>query len=248
MENYTRHSKQLFGGDFVEEIVSSITRTAFSFLLLLFILALFGRQINAHRNHFNMAMAITAGSLVANMGFNVNLDFLPMLFSFITLVILYYLAAIGTYRSPFFYKILSGPTSILIEDGKINEKNLAGAKITKEGLLQILRENGVFSLSEVKKGILEPNGALSIEKEAPLDKGSFACAIPDFLLDGVQLPAEIIREGTSLYQALPDQFISWLEGYLYGKGVDAKTIRYAVISSESVLFLVPFTPIKNSEP
>lgn len=231
----------------MEEIVSSIMRTAFSFLLLLVILALFGRQINAHRNHFNMAMAITAGSLVANMGFNVNLDFLPMLFSFITLVFLYYLAAIGNYRSPFFYKILSGPSSILIEDGKIKEKNLAGAKITKEGLLQLLRENGVFALSVVKKAILEPNGTLSIEKEAPLDKGSFACAIPDFLLNSTQLPAEIIQDGTSLFQAFPDQFISWFEGYLYGKGVDAKTVRYAVISSEKVLFLVPFLPPKNSD-
>ncbi|RDU36505.1 hypothetical protein DRW41_13325 [Neobacillus piezotolerans] len=222
----------------MEAIIPSILRTAVSFLILLFILAMFGRQINAHKNHFNMAMAITAGSLVANMGFNVNLKFLPMLCSFMTLVLFYYLAAIGTYRSPFFYKILSGPSTILIENGKINEKNLASVKIPKEGLHQQLRENGIFSISEVKKAILEPNGLLSIENKAPLEKGSFACVIPEYLLKGVQLPAELIRDGECLYRMYPEQFISWFEGYLYGKGMDSKTVGYAVISSDSVLFAI----------
>ncbi|WP_053366794.1 DUF421 domain-containing protein [Bacillus sp. FJAT-27245] len=222
----------------MEEIASSILRTAVSFLLLLFILALFGRQINAHKNHFNMAMAITAGSLVSNMGFNVNLKFLPMACSFATLVFLYYLAAIGTYRSPFFYKILSGPSSILIADGKINEKNLRSVKLTKEGLYQHLRESGIFKVSEVEKAILEPNGILSIKKKAPLDKGSFACPIPEFLLKDVQLPAELIRDGACLYRTYPVPFISWLEGYLYGKSVNAESVRYAVISTDRLLFLV----------
>ncbi|WP_316569958.1 YetF domain-containing protein [Neobacillus sp. YIM B06451] len=231
----------------MEEIASSILRTAVSFILLLFILALYGRQINAHKNHFNMAMAITAGSLVSNMGFNVNLKFFPMLCSFGTLVILYYLAAIGSYRSPFFYKILSGPSSILIQDGKINERNLASVKLAKEGLYQQLRENGIFAVSEVKKAILEPNGILSIEKKAPLDKGSDAYPIPEYILKGVQLPAEMIRDGACLYRTYHGQFISWFEGYLFAKGLEAKNIRYAVISTEGVLFLVPYSDVSSPD-
>ncbi|WP_059170732.1 DUF421 domain-containing protein [Bacillus sp. FJAT-27445] len=224
----------------MEEVFSSIIRTAVSFILLLIILALFGRQINAHKNHFNMAMAITIGSLIANMGFNINLDYWPMVCSFLTLVVLYYLAVISTYRLPFFQKILSGPSSLLIEEGKIIEKNMAEAKYTKEGLHQQLREKGIFSLSEVRKAILEPNGTLSIEEKAPQEKGSFASPVPDAIYANLHLPAEMILNGVCQYHHFPEQFVSWFEGYLYGKELKTEKIKYAVISSDRVLFIVPF--------
>ncbi|WP_043933745.1 DUF421 domain-containing protein [Bacillus sp. EB01] len=219
----------------MEATFSSILRTAVSFILLLVISYFFGRQINAHRNHFNMAMAITIGSLVANMGFNINLKFWPMVWSFVTTVLIYYAAANVSFRARILEKWLSGTPSILIENGQINSRNLAAAKYTEESLLQQLREKDIFSIKDVQTAILEPSGVLSVQKKEPPKEGNFVTQIPLSYLKGLIGPSELIIDGNIVTAETAPELYSWLDGYLYGLGYTKEDVAYAVLSSQGTL-------------
>ena len=69
-----------------------------------------------------------------------------------------------SYRSPFVRKVVSAPPLCLVMDGELMHRNLRREYITEEELWAQLREQGVDSLSEVKKAYLEPNGKFSVIK------------------------------------------------------------------------------------
>lgn len=55
--------------------------------------------------------------------------------------------------------------TILIENGKINKKNLLDARITIDNLLGQLRVKNVFSLAEVDLALVEPTGRINVVKK-----------------------------------------------------------------------------------
>ena len=61
--------------------------------------------------------------------------------------------------------ILDGNPSIIIENGKVNFKEMKKQRYNVEDLLMQLRDNSVKSISEVDYAVLETNGKLSIFKK-----------------------------------------------------------------------------------
>ena len=66
------------------------------------------------------------------------------------------------YRSRFVYWLLHPPPLLLVRNGQIQHRNLRSQLITKEDLLEQLREQGVEDLASVKKCFLESDGKLSV--------------------------------------------------------------------------------------
>ena len=66
------------------------------------------------------------------------------------------------YRSRTVYWLLHPPSLLLIRDGQIQRRNLRSELITKEELLQQLREQGVENPIDVKKCYLEGDGRMSV--------------------------------------------------------------------------------------
>lgn len=64
---------------------------------------------------------------------------------------------------------LKGDASILIRNGEFNVKELNKNQLEMEQLRTMLRQQGVFSLSEVKDLYLEPGGTISLKKYAKQD-------------------------------------------------------------------------------
>ena len=77
----------------MEEVLQTIVRTTISYILLLVITYLFGKRMITHLNHHSFAVSITIGSVIANIGFDTNLKFLPMLASFLTLALIFYITS-----------------------------------------------------------------------------------------------------------------------------------------------------------
>jgi len=61
-------------------------------------------------------------------------------------------------------RILHAPTLLLIENGKMNRRNMRAELVTKEELLAQLREKGIDDLTEVKKACMESDGMISVIK------------------------------------------------------------------------------------
>ena len=69
------------------------------------------------------------------------------------------------YRSRFVYWLLHPPSLLLIRNGQIQFRNLRSQLITKDDLLEQLREQGVDSVERVKKCFLESDGRMSVIRE-----------------------------------------------------------------------------------
>jgi uncharacterized membrane protein YcaP (DUF421 family) len=66
------------------------------------------------------------------------------------------------YRSRFVYWLLHPPSLPLVRDGRILFRNLRSELITKDDLLQQLREQGVDDIGRVQKCFLESDGRISV--------------------------------------------------------------------------------------
>jgi uncharacterized membrane protein YcaP (DUF421 family) len=66
------------------------------------------------------------------------------------------------FRWPIVYWLLHPPPLPLVRDGRILYRNLRAQLITKEDLLEQLREQGVDDVANVKKCFLEGDGRISV--------------------------------------------------------------------------------------
>ena len=67
-----------------------------------------------------------------------------------------------SYRSRFVYWLLHPPALPLVLHGQLQHRNLRSQMITREDLLEQLREQGVEDIRRVKKCFLEGDGRLSV--------------------------------------------------------------------------------------
>ncbi len=96
-------------------------------------------------------------------------------------------------KSRFLRKIAVGKTSILIENGNINQSEMKKLRLTLDELLEELRLKGFINISEVKYAILEANGELSVfpySKDSPATRSDL-----QIFDDTTYLPFTIISDG-----------------------------------------------------
>ncbi|MED4863581.1 DUF421 domain-containing protein, partial [Bacillus subtilis] len=121
--------------------------------------------------------------------------------------------------------LLLGNPNIIIRDGVMDRKLLAKNKLDVNQVLSILRQNNVFSVREVKYGILEANGQISLLLKSKYQK-------PDLNLpeSPVDLPTSLIIDGEILWDNLHELRFDqqWLDNQLTTNGYDnVKRILYA---------------------
>ena len=71
-----------------------------------------------------------------------------------------------------FAKFIAGEGVMLIKDGEILQEHVRHAGVTAEELLQALREHGVATVAEVRLGVLEPDGSVSVIRYDDLKPGT----------------------------------------------------------------------------
>lgn len=128
---------------------------------------------------------------------------LPMLNTVVAILILagveIILSALGM-KSSKARTVLEGNPVLIIDDGKLDMKQLKRLRYTIDDVTEALRQKNVFDLSKVQYAIAETNGALSImlkPAERPLTSGDAGKTPPD---NGIPVP--VISDGKILYEGL----------------------------------------------
>lgn len=229
----------------MDEILNAILRTIVSFVFLMMLTIFFGKQINSQNNYFNYALSITIGSYIANMGFDTNLKFLPLVLSFTTLTLIYFFMRILSFQFLWVRKWFSGLPAVFIENGEILEQNMKKSKYTLDNLNQQLRELGIFNIEEVEKAILEVSGKLSVLKKEPY----LTILKKDLSINNTSIlkfPIEIIIEGNILTDNFKFPYNqSWLDIELRNRKLNAAEIFYAVLSTNGHLFIDRYEKIND---
>ncbi|QWC25005.1 DUF421 domain-containing protein [Bacillus haikouensis] len=102
------------------------------------------------------------------------------------MVLVQFISAWFSLRSKSFREMVDGKPTVLIHNGKIDEKAMKKQRYNFDDLLLQLREKDVFNLADVEFAVLEPSGSLSVLKKEKKSSGSLTLPL---ILDGqVQTP------------------------------------------------------------
>ena len=72
----------------------------------------------------------------------------------------------GAFRFAWMRRVLDGHPIVLVEDGKVIEKNLRRERLTMDDLTEQARSNQIASITDVQWAIFEPSGTISfLEKK-----------------------------------------------------------------------------------
>lgn len=123
-----------------------------------------------------------------------------------------------------FRKMICGSPIIVINDGKVDQKQMRRLRMTTEDLMEELRLKDVFSLEDVAYGIVETNGKMSVIKKPDKNQptaGMLGIAVPDTGIEAV-----VVSDGVIFDPALSicGKSRDWLNGVLRGKNVNIEEI------------------------
>ncbi len=136
------------------------------------------------------------------------------------LVIIQLLFAYISLKSKSFRQLMDGKPSIIINQGKIDERAMRKQRYNFDDLLNQLRQEGIGDVAEVEYAILESSGKLSVIK-----KGVSTLALP-VMLDGNVLTENLRKLNIER---------KWLDAELDRKGYpDIRKISYCSFGKEGI--------------
>ena len=122
---------------------------------------------------------------------------MPLVYSVITIVTLVVLEVLLSFLSlkiPLVGRLLAGRYSVLIDEGKIDQREMRRSHMTVGELMEELRQNGILSVEDVKYCVLETDGKVSVIPK----KDAKNRALPLVLIsDGVPVAENLRRRGLS---------------------------------------------------
>ncbi|MBQ1272367.1 MAG: DUF421 domain-containing protein [Clostridia bacterium] len=120
---------------------------------------------------------------------------MPLVYSVVPMVTLVVLEIVFSFLSlkiPLFGRILGGRYSVLIDDGKINQREMKKTQMSVGELMEELRQNGLMAVEDVKYCVLETDGKISVIPK----KGATQKTLPLILIsDGVPVKENLHRRG-----------------------------------------------------
>lgn len=210
----------------MEEIVQMIFRTLFLYVILLIIFRLMGKREIGELSIIDLVVYLMIAEIMAFGIDNVDTPFLYTILPIALLVVVQILSASLSLKSKKFRDLVEGKPTIIINQGKIDEKAMRQQRYNFDDLLMQLREKNVRNIADVEFAILETNGKLTvIEKE----KNIKGMTIP-LILDG-----KIIEKNLEKIE----KDVSWLNQELNKRGI-VHTEKISFCSFQNGKFFIDF--------
>ncbi|HWR45377.1 DUF421 domain-containing protein [Sporomusa sp.] len=214
------------------EAIEYVLRTSLAFFIVLLLTRTFGQKQLAQMTLFDFVSIIILGALAV---FTLVTHTLNIFTGLITLAVWGGLFLLSNYLSLKTFparKLLEAEPVIVIHNGKILENNLSKTYYNVTGLLEQLRTKNIFDLTEVKIGILEIDGELSILKKTDIQTKNPAARKftgKELIIDGQIIDTTLRRVGITR---------EWLLYELNKRGIpDCDEVALAAITPTGKLYI-----------
>ena len=209
------------------------------FTLLIFTRAL-GKQQIAQITFFDYIVGITIGSIAASLTVDLSSAAWPHWVGLFAWTVFAAVLQLISLKSRKMSQYINDKPIILIHDGIILGDNLKKIKFTLSELLGLLRLKDIFDLNEVKFGIVENNGQLSVITKTDFENMVYSMNIE---LKNDDINTEIIFNGMIIHDNLSKYQIDkeWLLKELNKQGFESSLdIFYAYLDTSKNLKLNPY--------
>jgi uncharacterized membrane protein YcaP (DUF421 family) len=145
--------------------VDIVLRAAVAFLIILFLTRVVGRRELSTLEPFDLILLVTIGDLVQQGVTQNDFSVTGMFLAVGTFAVMTVLLSYLPWRFQRLRPVLEGQPIILVEDGKVLDRNLKGQRLTHEEIAAAARVQNIASLDVVRWGVLETNGQISFIKK-----------------------------------------------------------------------------------
>lgn len=220
------------------DVFEMILRATIAFFVLLLLARLLGRKQLSQLTFFNYITGITIGSIAADISSETKTPFLNGLISLLWWSFLTFLVGYIGLKFSKVRVIVDGQPVVVVKEGKVFEEKLRKLRLNMDDFSMLLREQQVFSVSEVDNAVFEPNGKLSIMLKAqnqPVTKQDQNV----FTVKPTYIPMELIVDGKVVEKNLKEAGISleWLKSQLNALHVDLKDVFYVELGKDGTLYI-----------
>ena len=151
-------------------ILEKFLRPVIVYLCLIGFLRLFGKRELAQLNPFDLVVLLSLSNTVQNAMIGDDNSVSGGIIGAFSLLLANWLLSRFLFRFPAINNAMQGSPTVLIREGKMDEKALKSESLTPTELLGAIHKDGIDNLADVKRGTLEPNGTFYMERYHP-DEG-----------------------------------------------------------------------------
>lgn len=144
-----------------------ILRSIVGFIFLIIAAKMMGQRSISQLRFLDFIIALTLGNIIAHPLSDEELGLKGSMITTVSLVILYIIAIWLSLKIPLLKRFFDPPAITLIQEGKLNYRNLSKAKLPIDFLYAELRKSNVEDISKVAFAAWEPGGTLSVFVNTP---------------------------------------------------------------------------------
>lgn len=181
-------------------MIISIIRTVLLYAFVILALRLMGKRQISDMQPSELVITLIVSDIAAIPMQNTSQPLLSGIVPVLILIACEIVASVAMMKSNKFRSLICGSPVIVIEDGKILQKEMKRLRMTTEDLCVQLRQQDIFSLEDVQYCIVETNGKLSV-LEKPEKRG---VTLEDLNLKGEdnKLETVVINDGRLLKNSI----------------------------------------------
>ncbi len=169
-------------------MIISILRTVILYVFIILAIRLMGKRQISDMQPSELVVTLVVSDLLSGV--------IPVL----VLVSLEIAASALMMKSRLFRRLICGNPVVVIEDGKLLQKQLKRLRMSAEDLFAQLRQQDIFSIDEVQYCIVETNGSISV-LEKPQNRVPTAQDL-GVTIDDKKLEAVVVCDGELLDDGL----------------------------------------------
>jgi uncharacterized membrane protein YcaP (DUF421 family) len=139
-----------------------ILRGIIIYAFLLILLRLTGKRQVGQMAPFDLVLLLVLSNAVQNAMNGGDNSIIGGMISAVTLVGLNWVLGLLTYKSKTIETLVEGRPDVLIHNGKLFQKTLESAKLTRHEVMTALREAGCATVEDVHAAFLENDGSISV--------------------------------------------------------------------------------------
>lgn len=215
-------------------------RTIAAVLILFLMTRLLGKRQVSQLSTFEYITGITIGNLAAYLSLGAASHWSLGLVAICVWVALSLSIEWMQLKSKRARDLIDGRATVIIQNGRILDKNLRKERITPDELLEMLRKSNVFNIDTVEFAILDTSGELNVllkKEHLPITPRDIGLTVaPE------SVPMTVIMDGKILKEALMKVGLNedWLIAKLKLLGTSYEQIYLAQVDSQNKLYLDPY--------
>jgi uncharacterized membrane protein YcaP (DUF421 family) len=138
-----------------------VVRAGIAFIFVFLLTRVVGRRELSSLEPFDLVLLIVLGDLIQQGVTQSDYSVTGLILAATTIALLQIAVSYVSFRFRRVRPILDGEPMVLIEDGRVLERNLKRERLTREELAEGARLSQIDSLDKVRWAVLETNGQIS---------------------------------------------------------------------------------------